>query len=212
MAVGALTRTTRTSTREMRRIYEGCPVLISRLGDGPAHDGRRGRCVSCGRAWPRGRRRRAEAALALHYRSRAGVRPSVSAPTFSPTADVAPPDALAVYRAEVYLDDGCWSRAEWLGRAEYPDLTSAKLWLLDTLESLRGRAGLGVEGMLWGEVTAGRFRSRVLVLDSAPVIMFNVWFPLEDWGASGTAYLPGASDAITWDSDQVFKVTDQKES
>jgi hypothetical protein len=182
-------------------------VLISRLVT--VHVGVHGRCVSCRRAWPCGWRSRAEAAPALHHRSRADVR-SLSASTFSPTvaAGIGPPDALAVYRAEVYLDDGCWSRAEWLGRAEYPDLSSAKLWLLDTLESLRGYEGLGVVGMLWGEVTAGRFRSRVVVLDSVPGIMFNVWVPLEDWGASGTAYLSGASDAIVWDSDQVFRITD----
>jgi hypothetical protein len=169
---------------EMRRICAECPVLISRLGDDPAPT--------------------------LHGRSRAGVRPSVSASTSSPAVDAAPPDALVVYRAEVYLDDGCWSRAQWLGRAEYPDLSSAKLWLLDTLESLRGRAGHGVVSMVWGEVTAGRFQSRVL--DPVSGIMFSAWSPIEDWGASGTAYLPGVSDAVVWDSDQVFKVADHEGS
>ena len=109
-------------------------------------------------------------------------------------------DSAVIWRAEVFRDDGRWSRAEWFGRADYPDRDAARIWLASRLENLRDSHRPPECGVLWGELTAGRLGPALP--DSATAL--SSWRPIEEWGATATAFLWNPRDPIKWDADEWF--------
>lgn len=148
--------------------------------------GEQDNCVACGRRWPCGLRRCAERSFRL--------RPYPDPPRCGPRR--AGDGAVTIWRGETFWSDGLRYRARWFGRADYPDADAACWWLAITLETLRHRQEADGSGCFWGEVTAGQMANRPD--GDGTVVLVGDWRPVEERGATATAYLRAAVEPITW--------------
>ncbi len=105
---------------------------------------------------------------------------------------------ITVWRGETFRGDGVRPRAEWLGRADYPDAKKARWWLALMLETLRHHSHPHAEDVFWGEVTAGEFAAEQ-VEDDGTVVLLGGWRPVEERGSTATAYLRGPDEPISWE-------------